>query len=355
VPKIAEQEHQPPLTVQPIKDEHGFPTLGVALAGVVVIVAITREFVLNGSKIPLPALAPVLLVGVLGDILLLNTFSARMEVARWSFARSFLTTLALNLMLGLAYLFGICTLGVALGITAARTVSNLTLLRAGVMWSLQIFALWALGFQYPRVARDASLRSQESARLREQAELAQLRAHLQPHFLRNTLNAIAALITEDPRASRRLLATLGDLLSDSLESAAPTHTLQEEMAWLKRYAEILTTRHHGTLSFRWDIPTSLEATRLPTLLLQPLVENAVLHGALNHDGHGEVVITAKHCNDGGVELIVADNGPGLPDESLRREGLGLRLVRRRLELECPRMEFDLASSTSGTRAVVRLW
>jgi signal transduction histidine kinase len=341
-----------------LKDRAGsaqaFPLLGVVLAGVVIGIAIVREFILASRHEPVLARPAVLVLGVVIDIFLLAFLSNRMDAARWSFGRTFFSTLAANLLLGVAYLVGVRALGVAMGIALAATLSVTAVVRVGSMWSLQIFALWALGFRYPKAARDAYLRAQETERLRDQAELAQLRAHLQPHFLRNTLNAIAALITESPREARRLLATLGDLLTDTIEPGAPMHSLDAEFVWLRRYAEILATRYHGTLTFVWDIPQTIGPTMIPTLLLQPLVENAALHGALGRDGGGEVALRARATEEGGVEIVVEDNGPGFTAKTQRIGGLGLRLVQRRLELECPGARFELDTSPRGTRAVLRL-
>ena len=108
----------------------------------------------------------------------------------------------------------------------------------GSLSSLYLSGLWVLGFRYPDVVRSSQQRALEAVRLREQAELVQLRAHLQPHFIRNTLNAVAALVSDEPREARRMLATFGDLLTDSLETPASTHTLDEEVSWLRRYATI---------------------------------------------------------------------------------------------------------------------
>lgn len=333
--------------------ERSFPTLGVVLVSVVVLLASVREFALRDPQEPMLARPTLILVGVLFDIPFLGWLARKLDAVRWRAALAFLVLLAVNVLLGMAYLFAASRLGASLGLDRARHLGGLVVLRVGAMWGIQIFALWMLGFRYPQVAREATLGWQESERLRQEAELIQLRGHLQPHFLRNTLNAIAALVSEDPGEARRLLATLGDLLSDSLESGEPMHTLDEELTWLRRYAEILTKRFHGALSFAWDVSKELGQTVLPSLLLQPLVENAVFHGALSRDGAGEVAIRAWACDDGGVEIVVEDNGPGIATDWEHAPGFGLRLVRRRLELECPNAHFALRSSSRGTCASVR--
>lgn len=330
-----------------------FPTLGVVLAGIVVLLASIREFVLRDPREPTLARPATILVGVLFDITFLAWSARKLDAVRWRAAPAFSILLALNSLLGIGYLFAILQLGARLGIDRARELGGLVAVRVGAMWGIQIFALWMLGFRYPQVARAAALGWQESERLKQEAELIQLRGRLQPHFLRNTLNAIAALVSDEPGEARRLLATLADLLSDSLESGEAMHTLDEELTWLRRYAEILTKRFHGSLSFAWDVSRDVVQTVVPTLLLQPLVENAVFHGALSRDCAGEVAVRARACAEGGVEIVVEDNGPGIATDWEHAPGIGLRLVRRRLELECPNAEFTLRSSSRGTRATVK--
>jgi LytS/YehU family sensor histidine kinase len=222
------------------------------------------------------------------------------------------------------------------------------------------FGLWALAFDYPFAVESANVRTLEAQQLRSEAELAHLRAHLEPHFILNTLNAIAGLVTEDPREARRLLVCLGDLLRDAVQETGELQRLDKQIAWLRRYAQILEARHRGALAFRWDVAPECESVILPRLLLQPLVENAVKHGALRrHDGAGEVVIRAAKRSDGGLICVVEDNGPGMPDpgmpESKMRAGaFGLQAVRRQLELEAPRASLRFDSSPAGTRSIVEI-
>ena len=193
------------------------------------------------------------------------------------------------------------------------------------------------------------------ARLPESAaELARLRSQLEPHFLLNTLNAIAGLVTENPREARRLIACLGDLLRDSLHDADELQPLEAEVAWLRRYAEILESLHAGTLSFVWEIEPSTRRALLPRLLIQPLVENAVKHGALRRRGGGVVTVRAALDDTRRVICTVEDNGPGLPDVEPRQGAFGLHSVRRRLELKFPDAVLRMESSKSGTRSIVEL-
>ena len=234
----------------------------------------------------------------------------------------------------------------------------------GFMYGLVNYGLWALAFVFPFALEDARIRSLESEklhleaeRLRTAAELARLRAHLEPHFLLNTLNAIAGLVTDDPREARRLLVCLGDLLRDALKDEDEAQTLDEQVRWLRRYAEILEARHAGHLAFQWQIAEEARFAILPRLLLQPLVENAVKHGALRRAGEGKVTIRADLIEGDTPRLVcvVEDNGLGLPDAETRSGAFGLHAVRRRLELRfATNASLRLESSDKGTRSIVEL-
>jgi signal transduction histidine kinase len=225
----------------------------------------------------------------------------------------------------------------------------------GVLFGQLYFGLWALAFVYPFAVESARVRLLEAQQLRTEAELARLRAHLEPHFLLNTLNAIAGLVTEEPREARRLLVCLGDLLRDAVQDASELQTLDKQVGWLRRYAQILEARHRGALRFRWEIADGCERALLPRMLLQPLIENAVKHGALRRsDGAGEVVVSASRRDDGALVCVVQDNGPGMPDSDVRAGAFGLQAVRRRLELEAPRASLRLESTNDGTRSIVEI-
>jgi signal transduction histidine kinase len=214
------------------------------------------------------------------------------------------------------------------------------------------FGIWALAFVYPFAVEDARLRALEAERLKSEADLARLRAHLEPHFLLNSLNAIAGLVTDDPRAARRLLAALGDLLRDATREGE-MQPVGDEVEWLRRYAAILEARYDGAIAFRWEVDPRAFALEVPRLLLQPLVENAVKHGALARGEGGEVVVTVKlEDGDDVLRCTIADNGPGIGDAPARSGAFGLDAVRRRLSLKHPGASLAIDSSSAGTRAVV---
>jgi LytS/YehU family sensor histidine kinase len=283
---------------------------------------------------------------------------------RMSASRGLAASVAIATVIGVVFglLFGEAAIRIpGLRLHASNNVNlsaNVSLARAalfGVINAQMYFGLWALGFVYPFAVESAGVRALEAQQLRSEAELSHLRAHLEPHFLLNTLNAIAGLVTEDPREARRLLVCLGDLLRDAVQETSELQRLDKQMAWLRRYAQILEARHHGALCFRWDVAPDVHQAMLPRLLLQPLIENAVKHGALRRgDGAGEVVVRASRRQDGVLVCVIEDNGPGIPDVDVRAGAFGLQAVRRRLELEAHHASLRLESSSEGTRSIVEI-
>ncbi|HSC89263.1 MAG TPA: histidine kinase, partial [Polyangiaceae bacterium] len=234
----------------------------------------------------------------------------------------------------------------------------------GALTGLFHGGLWAFAFVFPFVMEDARLRALESDRLRleaetlrAQGELSRLRSQLEPHFLLNTLNAIAGLIGQEPREARRLLALLGELLSDSLVETGEAQTLGREMTWLRGYTAILEARFRGALTVAWDIEQRAEDVLVPHLLLQPLIENAVTHGALKRGEGGEVRVRARLATTDtrGPRLVceIEDNGPGF-EGAVRPGAIGLAAVRRRLSLWSAEARLTLESSERGSRAIVEL-
>jgi signal transduction histidine kinase len=184
-------------------------------------------------------------------------------------------------------------------------------------------------------------RLEETARLQAQAaelqaqlahaHLAALRSQLDPHFLFNTLHAISSLVERDPRGVRRMIARLSELLRSTLDGAQEQETtLEEELSFLHRYLEIMEIRFQGRLQVELRVSSAALDAMVPTLILQPLVENAVKHGVSKVEGTGRIVISAERDGER-VVLEVRDNGPGLDarvDESA--DGIGLRNTRARL-------------------------
>ena len=189
-------------------------------------------------------------------------------------------------------------------------------------------ATYALGYYRHNQERDMRALQLE-ARL-AQTRLQVLEMELQPHFLFNTLNTVSALVHKDPDTAERMIARLGDLLRLTLHKSDQQEvSLQEELELLDRYLDIEQTRFRGRLQVTLAVePQTLQA-RVPRLLLQPLVENAIKHGMSKSTEGGSINVSARRDADR-LQLRVADNGPGLGPADHKR-GIGLYNTRERLQ------------------------
>ncbi len=180
------------------------------------------------------------------------------------------------------------------------------------------------------------LRAAEQAAL--ESELKALRAQINPHFLFNALNSIAALIRIRPDEAEQVTEQLADLFRYSLRaSKTPLVTLEEEMESVQMYLSIELTRFRDRLCVRIDVPEHLFDAAVPSLLLQPLVENAIKHGANIVEGNFLIEILAAE-REGTIAISVRDSGNGFNlslGEDLFAKGTGLANVRDRLLLLFP--------------------
>ena len=186
------------------------------------------------------------------------------------------------------------------------------------------FAVLAAGY-----AREYFLRDRARGEQLAEAQLNALRMQINPHFIFNTLNAISALVERDPAGVRRMIARLSELLRYTTDkNARDLIPLREELDFLRRYVEIMEIRFQGRLRVTIDAPRDALEVPVPNLILQPIVENALEHGASRAEGAGEMVLVARLESDRLV-VTVRDNGPG-PDQSPQRTGIGLTNTRARL-------------------------
>jgi signal transduction histidine kinase len=183
-----------------------------------------------------------------------------------------------------------------------------------------------------RRARQRELRAAQLERSLAQAQLRGLRLQLQPHFLFNALNTISAVMYTDPRAADEMLEQLAELLRASLRTGQVDQLpLREELALLDRYLAILRGRFGDRLRVVTRFEPEAADALVPSLLLQPLVENAVRHGNVSRSGQGEVEVRARREGDRLV-LEVEDDGPGAAEATAAAGGLGLAATAERLEL-----------------------
>jgi sensor histidine kinase YesM len=165
------------------------------------------------------------------------------------------------------------------------------------------------------------------------AQLQALKMQLHPHFLFNALHTASALVRENPAGAERVLARLGDLLRITLASSdAQEVQLIDELRFLDLYLDIERTRFEDRLEVHFEVDPSAENAMVPHFILQPLVENAVRHGAGTRTHGAEIRVTAK-TNGDSLNISVWDNGSSDSKATAApaREGVGLSTTRARLE------------------------
>jgi sensor histidine kinase YesM len=211
-----------------------------------------------------------------------------------------------------------------------------------IYWA--VFSIYQ-AVKYYRKYRERELKtSQLEARL-AQSRLQVLKMQLHPHFLFNTLNAVSELIYKDQESAERMIGDLSDLLRMSFENLEVQEIpLKQELEFLEKYLEIEQMRFHDRLRVEMQIaPETLDA-KVPNMILQPLVENAIKHGLAPRSEGGKIEIGSQRSN-GNLQLSVSDNGIGVPfgDFENLHEGVGLSNTRRRLRhLYGEHHKFDLA-------------
>lgn len=208
----------------------------------------------------------------------------------------------------------------------AQEPRSWTLILLGGFYA-HMLAYWASigvihAIEYYRESREREL---EATRL----ALENLRAQLQPHFLFNTLQSISTLIHRDQTAADRMLTDLSDLLRLSLRSTASQEVpLRDELGFLDRYLDIMRVRFGDRLEIAVEAPDDVRDALVPSLVLQPIVENAITHGMADRSDIGHVAVRARR--DGkALELEVSDDGPG-PGSAAPTNGIGLTNTRERI-------------------------
>jgi signal transduction histidine kinase len=225
------------------------------------------------------------------------------------------------------------------------------------LFSLVFVALFVginFAFVFYRQAAERA-RTVESVRAElAQAELRALRAQINPHFLFNTLNTIASLIRQDPEGAEDVTTRLAELFRYALRgSRSNSAPLRDELEFLRHYLAIEHARFGSRLRVEESIAPGLDAVEVPSLLLQPLVENAVRYAVADRIEGGRVTISVRPEGDVLV-LEVADDGPGIdPSAPPSGNGFGLHSVRERLRAAGPPHALELLSEP-GHGTVVRV-
>ncbi len=179
------------------------------------------------------------------------------------------------------------------------------------------------------------LKSSELKAALANSQLNALKMQIHPHFLFNTLNSISALMHKDVQAADKMVARLGDFLRMTLENSGDGEvSLKQEIDFVGRYLEIESVRFQDRLVVEMNIDPETLAARVPNLILQPIVENAIKHGISQQESVGSLIISSERHGDR-LQIRVEDSGPGLQPSNgngkgSKSTGIGLANTRARL-------------------------
>ncbi len=225
---------------------------------------------------------------------------------------------------------------------------ELTILWRGVLVSFVYLTIASFIGHLQRVAVKERLRAHEERSAALESRLAALQAQMQPHFLFNSLNVCAGLVHADPELAEQTLDRLAGFLRYALESTEHRFVpIEDELAAVDSYLEVQRQRFGDRLRYEVRLAPEAEGSSIPPMLLQPLVENAILHGLRERTSGGAVRVEAT-ANDGELHIVVEDDGVGPGASTHRGTGFGQKNVRERLRIvygEGARLE--TGPSTSG--------
>jgi sensor histidine kinase YesM len=238
--------------------------------------------------------------------------------------------------------------------SSAEFLSLLAKLNFGIrIWSYVMLAAIGYAIDYYGRYQEGTIRASQLEAQLAQAQLQALKMQLHPHFLFNTLNSISALLRKDADAADHMLARLGDFLRLTLRSSGSQEvTVDQELEFLRCYLEIEQIRFQDRLTVDIHVDPEATSVKVPNLILQPIVENAIRHGIAAQDVSGHIEISAR-CLNGSLEMKVRDNGPGLPRDEISgqpvvREGVGIKnTVSRLQQMYGTNYRFDIGDLRGG--------
>ena len=243
----------------------------------------------------------------------------------------------------IAHFTGLYTAGFLLGIRTPALEEYLSAERFGMIIFTLLGTLLMVVLMVNRKRVRQAQEAQAASRLRAeiierqalQAQLRLLQAQIEPHMLFNTLANLQGLIAIDPDRASDMLDQLIQYLRATLNvSRSESTTLEQEFGAMQAYLSLMGVRMGERLAYRLALPPELRNVRLPTMLLQPLVENAIVHGLEPKVDGGEIVISASTCADG-IAIEVHDTGLGLGashDRGRSGGGVGVSTTRERLQV-----------------------
>jgi signal transduction histidine kinase len=229
----------------------------------------------------------------------------------------------------ISYLAGSAVGDMLMGFTPLHGMVRSPKAMAGfLLMSLGCGALGTFYFMGHEKLQRAQLEREEALRQATAAQLSLLQSQLEPHMLFNTLANLRALIGTDPARATHMLDRLNDYLRSTLQaSRASEHALGAEFDRLRDYLELIAIRMGPRLAYTLDLPAELAAQPVPPLILQSLVENAIIHGLEPQVAGGKVVVSAR-ADGNTLVLQVLDTGAGVDQDM--SEGFGITQVRERL-------------------------
>lgn len=220
------------------------------------------------------------------------------------------------------------------------------------------FTYWVLviaifSFDYYKKFNENRIKTAELESRLSQVELKALRMQLQPHFLFNTLNSISALIHKNPEAADLMLTRLSDLLRFTLDKSSKQKvSLDEEMEFISAYLDIQKIRYGDRLKIEFDIPEETKHIEVPALILQPTVENSIIHSVEKRNEPTRLSIKSE-LNNGSLTIMIEDDGPGLTQHYV--EGIGLQNTRIRLQqFYGNKSFFKIANTSKGVSTIITI-
>lgn len=232
-------------------------------------------------------------------------------------------------------------------------------------WFLWAFLVYSLilgtltGFKYYRRHLLEELKLERLERQVLETQLNTLRMQLDPQLLFDVLNGISAHVEQHPKLARKMIEHLGDLLRLSLATRNRQEvTVAEEIAFLEHYCALHRMRFEDRLEVTLSVMPDIKQARIPSQLLQPLVENAIRHGIAGRAGGGRIIVSVRRVG-GSVDMRVIDDGVGLPPDwhMASSQGQGLSVTRVRLAAMYPAHESDFVvgrHADGGTEARISL-
>ncbi|GHH15369.1 sensor histidine kinase [Sphingomonas sp. AAP5] len=238
---------------------------------------------------------------------------------------------------------------------------NISLVLGTIFLNFTVLAGWTalyFGINFYLIVEDQIDQLATLENTASSAQLAMLRYQLNPHFLFNTLNSISTLVLlKETERANAMLGRLSSFLRYTLANEPTAHvTVQQEFETLKLYLEIEKMRFEERLRPTFDVDVRVAKARLPSLLLQPLVENAIKYAVTPQEDGAEIAVTARLTGDR-VQIVVSDTGPGLNETKARQSvspsqalstGVGLANIRERLaQAYGPDHKFETRSIPGG--------